>query len=57
MEEESETPAEEALNEMIARNEEELLFFQQMDKERKQTDKSWMNSQRKVCSQPSASFT
>lgn len=48
MEEESETPAEEALNEMIARSEEELAFFQQMDRERKVADKQWMNAQRRT---------
>ena len=48
MEEESETPAEEALNEMIARSEEELAFFQQMDRERKVADKAWMDKRRKV---------
>ena len=48
MEEESETPAEEALNEMIARTEEELAYFQQFDRDRRVADKAWMTARRKV---------
>ncbi len=47
-EEEGEAPAEEALNEMIARSEEELAFYQQMDRDRRVADKAWMNDRRKV---------
>ena len=48
MEEESETPAEEALNEMIARSEEELAYFQQFDRDRRVADQAWMTSRRKA---------
>ena len=33
---------------MIARSEEELAFYQQMDRERRVSDKAWMNDRRKV---------
>ena len=48
LEEESEAPQDEALNEMIARNEEELAFFNKIDVDRKKTDKSWMDAIRKA---------
>ncbi len=52
MEEEASTPSDEALNEMISRNEDEFALFQQMDLDRKLADKTWMDEGRKVLTCP-----
>jgi hypothetical protein len=47
---EDKVESDESMNVMLARSEEELVLFAQMDKDRAEADKEWMNSHRYVIS-------